>query len=606
MEKETTTCGLFGWRPRWIQKLARKEVILKDKQNVIFTNLVLFQVYILLYSLLGAVQGMGYTYLSSCLSTIEKQFGIKSQEAAWVFSGNEISQIAFIFFLPFLRKITKRTMWTSLALLASACGLFLCSMPYLVRDKSVYQGGWKTQSIPTKDICADHSGREDQCKVERIRDWGGMFVIFLGFFISGIGTSFFYSFGVPYIDDNVSKNSSPVALSVVMAGRTIGPALGYILGGSTLRMYVSPGRGGDLKEGDSGWLGAWWLGFIVIAVSTSVVAPFLALFPERLPTDVDTEAKRLEKTRKEEPQTARDYVTDTINCGKRLLKNKVYVFNSLSTIFFLFGFIGFGTFVPKYFEYHFRRNASSSGRSGGLSKSLGSVIGILLSGFVLAKFKFSARTVSAWNVCIGFGGVGFFIAMSFVACPKLEIYGGVGENMPCQQNCGCLESSFQPTCSMDGETLFFSPCHAGCKEMETEIVMKNGRKKIQKIYSECSCVRESSKALNMTSAKPWWKESDLESPLVGGSALPSSPSGAVGGYCPLDCSKQFSIIIGLLTVMSLLGATGRLGNQLVSLRAVDPADKAASIILMVSALSLFVFLPSPIIFGSIMGENVSL
>eukprot|EP00091_Calanus_sinicus_P016459 TRINITY_DN35824_c0_g1_i1.p1 TRINITY_DN35824_c0_g1~~TRINITY_DN35824_c0_g1_i1.p1 ORF type:complete len:134 (-),score=30.00 TRINITY_DN35824_c0_g1_i1:102-503(-) len=52
--------------------------------------------------------------------------------------------------------------------------------------------------------------------------------------------------------------------------------------------------------------------------------------------------------------------------------------------------------------------------------------------------------------------------------------------------------------------------------------------------------------------------------------------------------------------MSLLGATGRIGNQLVSLRAVDPADKSASITIMVSALSLFVFLPSPIIFGSIM------
>jgi len=585
MEKDrTTTCGLFGWRPRWIQKLARKEV------------------YTLLYALLGAVQGMGYTYLSSCLSTIEKQFGIKSQEAAWVFSGNEISQIAFIFFLPFLRKIKRRTMWTSLALLASSFGLFICSMPYLVRDKTQYEGGWKTQSIPIKDICADHSGREDpdQCKVERIRDWGGMFVIFLGFFISGIGTSFFYSFGVPYIDDNISKNSSPVVLSVVMAGRTIGPALGYVLGGSTLKMYVSPGRGGDLKEGDSGWLGAWWLGFIIIAMTTMVVAPFLALFPERLPTDADTEAKRLEKERKEEPQTARDYISDTVNCGKRLLKNKVYVFNSLSTIFFLFGFIGFGTFVPKYFEYHFRRNASSSGRSGGLSKSLGSIIGILLSGVILAKFKFSARTVSLWNVIVGFAAASFFVAMSFVACPKLEIYGGVGETMACQENCGCSESTFQPTCSMDGETLFFSPCHAGCREMVTETVVKRGRKKEQKIYSDCSCVRSSAQLLNRTTAEPWWKESELKSPVVTLAELSSPPSGAVGGYCPLDCSRQFSIIIGLLTVMSLLGATGRLGNQLVSLRAVDPADKAASIIIMVSALSLFVFLPSPIIFGSIM------
>merc|ERR1712123_211367 len=137
--------------------------------------------------------------------------------------------------------------------------------------------------------------------------------------------------------------------------------------------------------------------------------------------------------------------------------------------------------------------------------------------------------------------------------------------------------------------------------MEEETVMKRGRKKIQKIYSDCSCVRESSKALNMTSTEPWWKESELKSPLISGTpGLSSPPSGAVGGYCPFDCSKQFSILIGLLSVMSLLGATGRLGNQLVSLRAVDPEDKAASIIIMVSLLSLFVFLPSPVIFGSIM------
>ena len=44
------------------------------------------------------------------------------------------------------------------------------------------------------------------------RDWAGMVAIFSGFFITGVGTSFFYSFGIPYIDDNVSKNNSPLVL----------------------------------------------------------------------------------------------------------------------------------------------------------------------------------------------------------------------------------------------------------------------------------------------------------------------------------------------------------------------------------------------------------
>ena len=91
------------------------------------------QVYVVLYSLLGAVQGMSHTYLSSVLTTIEKQFGIKSQEAAWIFSGNEISQIAFILVLPFLRRLNKRILWTSLALMVSSLGIFLCALPYFLK-----------------------------------------------------------------------------------------------------------------------------------------------------------------------------------------------------------------------------------------------------------------------------------------------------------------------------------------------------------------------------------------------------------------------------------------------------------------------------------------
>ena len=71
--------------------------------------------------------------------------------------------------------------------------------------------------------------------------------------------------------------------SFVLAGRTLGPALGYLLGTATLKVFVLPGAQGNLREGDPGWLGAWWLGFIITGCSTLLIAPFLALFPQRLP-----------------------------------------------------------------------------------------------------------------------------------------------------------------------------------------------------------------------------------------------------------------------------------------------------------------------------------
>ena len=81
---------------------------------------------------------------------------------------------------------------------------------------------------------------------------------------------------------------------MVLAGRTLGPALGYVLGTATLKVFVLPGAQGDLREGDTGWLGAWWLGFIIVGSSTLLIAPFLALFPQRLPdTRERTDAEAL-------------------------------------------------------------------------------------------------------------------------------------------------------------------------------------------------------------------------------------------------------------------------------------------------------------------------
>ena len=58
---------------------------------------------------------------------------------------------------------------------------------------------------------------------------------------------------------------------------------------------ITTGRAPDLVEGDDGWLGAWWLGFVVVGGLTALVAPLLALFPQRLPGEEDTEVWKLEK-----------------------------------------------------------------------------------------------------------------------------------------------------------------------------------------------------------------------------------------------------------------------------------------------------------------------
>eukprot|EP00092_Neocalanus_flemingeri_P008381 GFUD01009037.1.p1 GENE.GFUD01009037.1~~GFUD01009037.1.p1 ORF type:complete len:657 (+),score=126.71 GFUD01009037.1:144-2114(+) len=579
MTEATTSCGLFSWRPEWLQKLATK------------------QVYAAVYSILGIVQGMGFSYLTSVLSTIEKQFGIKSKETAWIFSGNEISQIFFIFALPFLGIIRKRALWTSISMVGTSIGLFLCASPYLVKDKSLYDGGWNIKN--SGNICGEHSTRDvEECSTKAVRDFWGMVIIFVGFFITGIGSSFFYSFGIPYIDDNVSKDSSPAVLGIVLGSRTLSPSLGYLLGSFCLSIYVSPGREDGLAEGDDGWLGAWWLGFVIVASLTGLISPFLALFPERLPSEDKTTAKTLEQSKTEISKTGMDYIRDTRMCAVRLMKNKIYVFQLLYGVTALLAMTGLGTFMPKYFEFHFRQKATRSGLSS-IGSSIFTGLGFIISGQAIGKFKLKAKTVAAWNMFIGFFAVLTLVAVSFIACPKLQVYGSSETAQDCHKDCGCSISEFQPTCSKDGVTLFFSPCHAGCKTVTTEQV--DG--KDIKVFEDCSCVSQAAAEMNSTVTEIWWRKEELQPPSVVGQ---SGISGAVEGFCPSNCDNLFYLTIVIAGLMFLLASTGAVGGILISLRAVEPQDKSASLVINISFLSLFAFFPSPIIFGAIMDNACSI
>ena len=50
-----------------------------------------------------------------------------------------------------------------------------------------------------------------------------------------------------------------------MAARTVGPAFGYMLGSACLTIYADPKNlPVGMTDNSPNWVGAWWIGFIVI------------------------------------------------------------------------------------------------------------------------------------------------------------------------------------------------------------------------------------------------------------------------------------------------------------------------------------------------------
>ena len=187
--------------------------------------------------------------------------------------------------------------------------------------------------------------------------------------------------------------------------------------------------------------------------------------------------------------------------SRRLMTNKIFVFNTLGTTITLFGFLGFATFLPKYFEYVFHQSASTSGYVGGLSATVGSALGVLITGPIIHKWKPHARKLAAWCVLMGLLGVACFIAIGNLKCKQTLFYGQSDlssefkySGLACNADCNCNNVGYSPVCSEDGNINFFSACQAGCKSEPTLVKSANGKKTL-KLYTECSCVKAYSKGL---------------------------------------------------------------------------------------------------------------
>jgi dipeptide/tripeptide permease len=95
----------------------------------------------------------------------------------------------------------------------------------------------------------------------------------------GVGQTAVSTLGIPYIDDNVASKESPIYLAITIGVKILGPAFGFILGSYCIRLYV---KLTDVPQNDPRWVGAWWLGFVLISGSMALTSMAMLMFPKHL------------------------------------------------------------------------------------------------------------------------------------------------------------------------------------------------------------------------------------------------------------------------------------------------------------------------------------
>ncbi|XP_031619766.1 solute carrier organic anion transporter family member 74D isoform X2 [Contarinia nasturtii] len=607
---ERSDCGIGFCKPKWARVFASTHV------------------FMVIFLLAWILQGMYFTYFVSVITTIEKLFQIKSKTTGLLMSATEFGQICTSLFLTYFAGRGHRPRWIACGMIVFAMATFGCTLPHfifgndLLHSTNTFYGGNINNAVtistsPSQNssdsdayisdihlpshanLCHQNSNYSNVCEEKTLLEQEAhsqirnviLGIFFMSLLFVGIGQTAVSTLGIPYIDDNVASKESAVYIAITIGVRILGPAAGFILGSFCTRLYVDlsdPGFG----PSDPKWVGAWYLGLVMISSLMIITSLAMLAFPKqlrgnRIPAPHQVDSIDVHKTinKIEQPEEeSKPQLKDFPKTIKRHLKNDILMFRTASSVLHLLPIAGLYTFLPKYLESQFHLPAHDANLITGLGGILVMGIGIVVSGFVLLKFSPTARSVAAW---IAFTALMYSLGMAmlmFIGCSLDNFVGGidvktdqfsqiesnlttVSYDLTCNQNCKCDSNKFSPICGIDGRT-YYSSCYAGCRSS----LIEGGKTH----FFDCDCIE-----------KPESVSDKVE---------------AVSGFCDVNC-QNFTYFIILFSFLVFIHSTSEVGSMLLVMRCTDPKDKAMAMGIIQFATSLFGNVPCPIIYGAVIDST---
>ncbi|XP_076084430.1 solute carrier organic anion transporter family member 3A1-like [Mytilus galloprovincialis] len=512
-------------------------------------------VYSVIYGLTVLMTNALTVYISSQITTLERQFDLSSSQSGFILSCNDIGFTVTVLFVSHfgIRYHIPRV----LSLFTIIYGLSGVSTSFLRflsdhgipndNDNSISQ-----RNTTSNLLCVINRNATLDCMTEGHENSSGsvyrmkiafiLLCIFMG--VQGFGKAPRSSLGTFYIDSNVpDKTRTGFYLGISSTMALFGPFLAITLGGVFGKIPV------DLKETtmeptDPRWIGAWWIGFLLFGVLG--IASGLPLFfcPKHIePADNAVD----EKQEHDGESSCFSFLKDIPIALFRILRKPVYSLTILALLFKLFGVIGGLSFGPKYTENQFNIPTWKANIILGAEKLVTATLGTFLGGYLTSRLKLGRQ--GCIKMCLLIAAICTSLnSLNFIfGCENPDI---IGKDNSSSQSCQCEGVQFMAVCDGVGRT-FYSPCHAGCTTM------------ISNIYSNCS----------------------------------EAANGTVSiGICQSNCPYLIPYV-AVAVLLTFVGTMGVIPVSLIILRSLDDRDKSIAFGMQSFILSLTVFIPAPIVFG---------
>jgi sodium-independent organic anion transporter len=536
----------------------------------VFRNPLSFTMLMFTYAILEGCLVSGLT--SVVLSSIERRYKFTSTMTGLIASTFDITVVVCLVPVSYFGGKSHKPKWLGIGAIIHGIGAIVFSLPHFV-------GGSYLPSIrgSSVDYCESLEDISPSCGDSP--SWV-YFIFILGNILMGVGATPLFTVGTAFLDDISWPRKTSIYLGIYYTASVLGPAIGFGLGGALLTVFVDPGVDLsvlNLEESDPAYVGAWWLGFLLIGILVILISIPILMFPRELP-----EGELIKKERQKEMVLAfTDGCDDASLKGdlKDAPKHVLQVFSSptwfmctLSLALQAVSVVGIVSFGPKFLEVQYRVTSSVASFVGGGVGIAGAVIGTI-SGTVIIFFLKSTGKRAAFVVFLT-SLISTLFAVGFLfSCPNAVVVGpqnngSVGfistiepvGNLSCSQHCGCTTNIYTPVCDVVSGYTYFSPCHAGCPNT-TE----------GDIYTNCTCAS-----------------------ITGDGGY----SPVIEGKCDNGCT-YFAATIILLLLFLASAFMGEVPGLVVILRTVADEQRALSLGIQSVMFRVIGSIPGPLIFGAI-------
>ncbi|XP_071040462.1 solute carrier organic anion transporter family member 74D isoform X4 [Parasteatoda tepidariorum] len=536
------------------------------------------------HNLLIVLEGAYFAYLVGVFSTIEKRYAFNSKLSALMLIADSISAT---FANVFLKGIVPNNRHFCFGTCLTAISCFLIIIPYVVLG-TYSQLLLIFQSGDYLEYCGNENDL-NECLRHSSSSLLVFAVLFTANFLRGFGHSLcFPGESLCVLDTSNWKEQLSMDFSAMAALRIFGPTLGFLLSSFCLKFYEDPFYDPGIDSRNPRWVGAWWMGFFILGIALLFFTFLLALFPRELPARFRSEKKNVKKEDSKEADMPK--LKDFPKSVKKLMKNPILVCHVISITFQVNGFAGYFVFMPKFMESQYHQSASDASLFSGATGIISMLLGILIGGFLIKKYKPRPKYLTGYMVLVEvFSVIGLLVSI-FLGCSQIQMPGttlnpdkSLSLYNECNAGCSCTRRVFEPVCGSDGVSTFFSPCFAGCPNTTglnfPPVTAVPTTAMNTTIFHDCKCIA----SLNSTL-------SDFNSTYTS--------SFVTSGFCATGCT-MFMVYIIVLCVSKFISSTARVGNTLITFRCVDAEDKSFALGAFGSILSLFAFIPYPLIYGAL-------